>query len=124
MISSLATPKGLRSKSGPGALLQERKVRQGCRFEAERKKFLALVEYFRKYGDKYDVDWLLMEPKDIRNPSSTRPLKARWRHWRDAGHAHHGKELNVGDISDTEANIHAGVKYMRWMIDQYYEKER
>jgi len=34
-----------------------------------------------------------------------------------------GKELNVGDISETEANIHAGVKYMRWMIDQYYEKE-
>jgi len=29
----------------------------------------------------------------------------------------------VGDISETEANIHAGVKYMRWMIDQYYEKE-
>ncbi len=34
-----------------------------------------------------------------------------------------GKELGVGDISEAEANIHAGVKYMRWMIDQYYEKE-
>src|SRR5262249_50409146 len=28
--------------------------------DAERKKFLALVELFRKYGDRYDVDWLLM----------------------------------------------------------------
>jgi len=34
-----------------------------------------------------------------------------------------GKDLQVGDITETEANIHAGVKYMRWMIDQYYEKE-
>ena len=34
-----------------------------------------------------------------------------------------GKELNVGDITKTEANIHAGVKYMRFMIDQYYKDE-
>ncbi len=29
----------------------------------------------------------------------------------------------MGDITETEPNIHAGVKYMRWMIDQYYGKE-
>jgi membrane-bound lytic murein transglycosylase MltF len=29
----------------------------------------------------------------------------------------------VGDVTETEANIHAGIKYMRFMIDQYYEKE-
>ena len=34
-----------------------------------------------------------------------------------------GQELKVGDISQLEANIHAGVKYMRFMIDQYFEKE-
>jgi membrane-bound lytic murein transglycosylase MltF len=34
-----------------------------------------------------------------------------------------GKDLNVGDIRQTEANIHAGVKYMRWMIDNYYKNE-
>ena len=34
-----------------------------------------------------------------------------------------GKELKVGDITQVEANIHAGIKYMRCMIDQYYEKE-
>ena len=28
--------------------------------EEDRKKFQALVGYFRKYGDQYDVDWLLM----------------------------------------------------------------
>ena len=34
-----------------------------------------------------------------------------------------GKEMNVGDIKEVEANIHAGIKYMRWMIDQYYGDE-
>ena len=33
------------------------------------------------------------------------------------------KEMNVGDVTKTEANIHAGIKYMRYMIDQYYGKE-
>jgi len=28
--------------------------------EEERNKFLALVQYFQKYGDQYDVDWVLM----------------------------------------------------------------
>ena len=34
-----------------------------------------------------------------------------------------GKDMKVGDISQTEANINAGVKYMRFMIDQYYANE-
>ncbi len=34
-----------------------------------------------------------------------------------------GKELNVGDIAEIDANIHAGVKYMRFMIDRYYADE-
>ena len=34
-----------------------------------------------------------------------------------------GKEMNVGDITKLDANIHAGVKYMRFMMDQYFEDE-
>ena len=34
-----------------------------------------------------------------------------------------GKEMNVGDIHQPEVNIAAGIKYMRFMINQYYEKE-
>jgi membrane-bound lytic murein transglycosylase MltF len=31
--------------------------------------------------------------------------------------------MNVGSIDDTESNIHAGVKYMRFMMDQFYKNE-
>jgi len=34
-----------------------------------------------------------------------------------------GKELNVGDIRKVEPNVHAGVKYMRFMIDHYFKDE-
>ena len=34
-----------------------------------------------------------------------------------------GRELNVGNIAEIDANIHAGVKYMRFMIDRYYADE-
>jgi membrane-bound lytic murein transglycosylase MltF len=92
--------------------------------EKERRKFLTLVDFFRKYGEQYDVDWLLMAAQgyqesrlnqDARSPRGAigvmQVMPAT------------GKEMKVGDITQAEANINAGVKYMRFMIDQYYEKE-
>ncbi len=32
-----------------------------------------------------------------------------------------GRELGVGDITQLEANIHAGVKYMRQVVDTYFQ---
>ena len=34
-----------------------------------------------------------------------------------------GKDLKVGDITDIDSNVHAGVKYVRFMIDQYFKNE-
>jgi membrane-bound lytic murein transglycosylase MltF len=92
--------------------------------EAQRRQFLSLVDLFRKYGDRYDVNWLLMAAQgyqesrldqSARSPSGAigvmQVLPST------------GKDMNVGDITKTEPNINAGVKYMRFMIDQYYEKE-
>jgi membrane-bound lytic murein transglycosylase MltF len=33
-----------------------------------------------------------------------------------------GKELKVGDIRQLDPNIHAGVKYIRFMMNQFYQK--
>jgi membrane-bound lytic murein transglycosylase MltF len=92
--------------------------------EAERKKFLDLIQFFQKYADKYDVDWLLMAAQGYQESQLNQSVKS------PVGAIGvmqvmpaTGKELGVGDISQIEANIHAGIKYMRFMIDQYYEKE-
>ena len=34
-----------------------------------------------------------------------------------------GKQMGVGDIHKLEANIHTGIKYRRFMVDQYYKDE-
>ena len=91
---------------------------------AERKKFQALVGYFQKYGDKYDVDWLMMAAQGYQesqlNQQAKSPVGA-------IGVMQvmpaTGREMKVGDITQTEPNINAGVKYMRWMIDNYYGDE-
>lgn len=92
--------------------------------EKERKKFLALIQYFQKYGDRYDVDWVLMGAQGYQesqlNQNAISPVGA-------IGVMQvmpaTGKDMNVGDITETEANIHAGIKYMRWMIKHYYGNE-
>ena len=92
--------------------------------EEERRKFLALVDYFKKYGTQYDVDWVLMGAQGYQESQLNQAAESR------VGAIGvmqimpaTGKELNVGDIRKVEPNIHGGVKYMRWMIDQYYAKE-
>ena len=92
--------------------------------EAERKKFRSLLKFFETYGRKYGIDHVLMTAQgfqesrlDQRARSSVgaigvmqvMPATAR--------------ELKVGDISAVEPNIHAGVKYFRFMMDQYYKDE-
>jgi membrane-bound lytic murein transglycosylase MltF len=92
--------------------------------EEERKKFLALLQYFQTYGDQYDVDWLLMGAQGYQESQLNQKVKS------PVGAIGvmqlmpaTGKEMKVGNITEIEANIHAGIKYMRFMIDQYYEQE-
>jgi len=92
--------------------------------EQERKKFLQLVDYFKKYGSQYSVDWLLMAAQGYQESQLNQQARSR------VGAIGvmqvmpaTAKDLKVGDITQTEPNIHAGVKYMRWMIDQYYARE-
>jgi membrane-bound lytic murein transglycosylase MltF len=92
--------------------------------ESERKKFLDLIQFFKEYGDKYHVDWLLMAAQGYQESRLDQKVKS------PVGAVGvmqimpaTGKELKVGDISKTQPNIEGGVKYMRMMIDRYYANE-
>jgi membrane-bound lytic murein transglycosylase MltF len=92
--------------------------------DAEMRKFRAIVELFRKYGDRYDLDWLLMAAQGYQesrlDQNARSPVGA-------VGVMQvmpaTGGDLKVGDIHQMEPNIHAGVKYIRFMIDQYFKDE-
>jgi membrane-bound lytic murein transglycosylase MltF len=92
--------------------------------EAERQKFLALTGFFRKYGDQYQLDYLLMAAQGYQESQLNQDARS---HVGAIGVMQvmpaTGNDMNVGDISKTEANIHAGVKYMRFMVDQYFKDE-
>jgi membrane-bound lytic murein transglycosylase MltF len=92
--------------------------------EAEIRKFNQLVALFRKYSAKYAVDELLMMAQGYQESRLDQKVKS------PVGAIGvmqvmpaTGRELAVGDVRQTEPNIHAGVKYMRFMIDQYYKDE-
>jgi membrane-bound lytic murein transglycosylase MltF len=92
--------------------------------EGEQRKLRAVVELFRKYGAQYDMDYLLMAAQGYQESTLDQNVKS------PVGAIGvmqvmpaTGKELNVGDITRIEANIHAGVKYMRFMRDQYFANE-
>jgi membrane-bound lytic murein transglycosylase MltF len=92
--------------------------------EAERRKFLEMAEFFKKYSDQYSLDYLLMAAQGYQESGLDQNAKS---HVGAIGVMQvmpaTGKELAVGDISQIEPNIHAGVKYIRFMMDRYYKDE-
>ena len=104
--------------------LQNVKYAKNASAEAERRKLQQVVELFKKYGGQYKLDYLLMAAQGYQESTLDQSVKS------PVGAVGvmqvmppTGKELNVGDISQLEPNIHAGVKYMRFMMDQYYKDE-
>ena len=104
--------------------LKSTKVVRAATSAAELTKFEALRETFEKYGDRYGVDYVLMMAQGYQESRLDQSVKS---HVGAIGVMQvmpaTGKELGVGNIQQTESNVHAGVKYMRFMIDRYYEKE-
>jgi membrane-bound lytic murein transglycosylase MltF len=92
--------------------------------ESEKAKFLKTISLFQKYGDKYSLDYLLMAAQGYQESQLNQNVKSR------VGAIGimqlmpaTGKEMKVGDVRQLEPNIHAGVKYIRFMMDQYYKDE-
>jgi len=104
--------------------LKNTKFVKNAASKEEMKKFQQTVQFFRSYSDKYDVDYLLMAAQgyqesrlDQNAKSPVGAIGVMQVMPATAG------DLKVGDISQLEPNIHAGVKYMRFMIDQYFANE-
>jgi len=88
------------------------------------RKFEELAGFFRKYGDDYDLDYLLMAAQAYQESQLDHDRKSR------VGAVGvmqvmpaTGREMQVGDIRQLEPTIHAGVKYIRFMMDQYFQDE-
>jgi membrane-bound lytic murein transglycosylase MltF len=90
----------------------------------DRERFLAQRDVFRRFGEQYKLDYLLMMAKGYRESRLDQNARSR------VGAIGVmqimpalGRSLDVGDIRQLEPNIHAGVKYTRQLIDQYLGNE-
>jgi len=102
--------------------LQNTKFVKNAASDAERKKFQALLALFKKYSDQYGLDYILMAAQGYQESTLDQNAKSPvgaigvMQVMPDTG-----RELKVGDIQQLEPNIHAGIKYIRFMMDQYYK---
>jgi membrane-bound lytic murein transglycosylase MltF len=104
--------------------LQNVKYVKNAAADAERKKLENVRQLFEKYGAQYNLDYLLMAAQGYQESTLDQNVKS------PVGAIGvmqvmppTGKQLNVGDISEVDANIHAGVKYMRFMMDEYFKDD-
>jgi len=94
--------------------------------EKELQKFNSMVEYFKKYSAKYDFDYLMIAAQAYQESGLDHSRRS------DMGAVgvmqilpSTAADPNVGipDIENLEKNIHAGIKYLRFIIEQYYRDE-
>jgi membrane-bound lytic murein transglycosylase MltF len=87
-------------------------------------KFRKTVEFLRKYSAQYKLDYLLMAAQGYQESQLDQNKKS------SVGAIGvmqvmpaTGADMKVGDIRQLEPNVHAGVKYIRFMMDTYYGNE-
>ena len=112
-----------------GAILNKRylhstKFVKNATSDEERRKFETLIATFRKYGERYSFDYLLMAAQGYQESRLDQQAKS------SVGAIgvmqlmpETGREQKVGDVRQIDPNIHAGVKYMRFIRDAFFEKE-
>jgi len=89
----------------------------------EWKKFQQMSAVFQKYAARYDLDYLLMMALGYQESRLDQNAKS------SAGAVGvmqimpaTGKQMNTGDITQLEPNIHAGLKYVRLLLDRYFQR--
>ena len=87
-------------------------------------RFHRLTTHFQRYGQEYNIDWLLMVAQGYQESRLNQNAKSA------VGAIGvmqimpaTGKELQVGSIHVEQNNIRGGIKYVRQTIDRYYANE-
>jgi membrane-bound lytic murein transglycosylase MltF len=117
-------PESMFGKTMDRRYLQNVKYATNATSVEERKRFQAIVEMFRKYGQQYEMDFLLMAAQGFQESRLDQDARS---HVGAIGVMQimpaTGAELGVGDITQMENNINGGVKYMRQLMDSLFKDE-
>jgi membrane-bound lytic murein transglycosylase MltF len=91
--------------------------------EAEIEKFRQTIDYFKKYGDQYGFDYLMIAAQayqESRIDQSKKSAAGAIGVMQLLPSTAADKNVNIPDIHDMQNNIHAGTKYLRFIADRYF----
>ena len=94
--------------------------------EKEFQKFKETTAFFKKYSKNYDFDWLLVAAlayQESRIDQSKRSPAGAVGVMQILPSTAADPNVNIPDIEKLENNIHAGIKYLRFLNNRYFEKE-
>lgn len=92
----------------------------------EREKFKALMNYFKVYAKKYDFNYLMLTAlayQESRLDQNARSHVGAVGVMQILPSTAKDKNVNIPNIKSVEDNIHAGTKYLRFMVDRYFTDE-
>jgi membrane-bound lytic murein transglycosylase MltF len=92
----------------------------------ELQKLQQMVELFKRYATQYDFDYLMMAAQayqESRLDQSTKSHVGALGVMQVLPTTASDRNVNVAEIEKLENNIHAGTKYMRFIIDRYYKDD-
>lgn len=106
--------------------LQDAKYARNNVSKKEIKKFNDVVKLFRKYGDQYAFDWLMLSALAYQESGldqSKRSKSGAVGIMQILPSTAADANVNVKGIEKLEPNVHAGAKYLRFMADRYYSDQ-
>ncbi len=93
---------------------------------AELKKFNDTVEIFKQFAGKYNFDYLMIAALAYQESGldhAKRGQSGAVGIMQILPSTASDQNVNIANIEKLENNIHAGVKYLRFIVDQYYKDE-
>ncbi len=94
--------------------------------ETELKKLREAIEFFKKYAGQYDFDWLMVAAlayQESRIDQRARSSAGAIGVMQVLPSTAADPNVRIPNIEELESNIHAGVKYLRFLRNRYFEKE-
>ncbi|KZX60442.1 lytic transglycosylase F [Halioglobus sp. HI00S01] len=91
--------------------------------DSDYQRFLELQHIFQKYGEQYEVDYLLAAAQgyqESRLDQSARSHAGAVGVMQLLPTTASDKNVGIHDISTADANIHAGIKYLDFLRDRYF----
>ncbi len=91
---------------------------------SEMRKFDAVDELFQRYATRYEFDYLMLMAQGYQESKLDQSVRSR------AGavgimqllpSTAKGRPISIPNVEEVEPNIHAGVKYLRYIVDRYLD---